>query len=301
MIRLTAGVPAFNEEERIAVALHSLLDQDLPQGTDWDAIWVIASGCTDRTVERAGGIDPRVHVVEERERGGKASALLEIFRRVTGDLLVLLNGDARADRCAVARLISAVEGARPPYAAMARAVPEPGPDTPTAEAASLMWEIQHEFYSQLGDGTQAPNLSDELVLLPREALPPLLPGIVNDGGFIASWLQRVGGRTYYVPDATVEIAIPRRLRDHVAQRRRILWGTRQLKELAGISPGTVLQGSTSRPAAAVRLLRKASSAHTTGARSLAILGAVEGYARFLAATDRLSGRTDHVRWVGVPS
>src|SRR5580693_4068674 len=40
---LTGGMVAYNEEANIGPALRSLLEQELPDGVAWDAIWVVAS------------------------------------------------------------------------------------------------------------------------------------------------------------------------------------------------------------------------------------------------------------------
>ena len=110
---LAGGVVAYNEERTIRAALLSLLDQELPPGVAWNTIWVVASGCTDRTVEEAGLVaarDPRVRLVVEPVRTGKATAVTEVLRRAQGDAVVLLNADARAMPGAVAALWEAAEG-----------------------------------------------------------------------------------------------------------------------------------------------------------------------------------------------
>src|SRR5205807_10512433 len=61
-------------------------------------ILVVASGCTDgteRVVEDWAGSEPRLRLIREAERSGKASALNAILARFRGDILVLVNADTR--------------------------------------------------------------------------------------------------------------------------------------------------------------------------------------------------------------
>jgi glycosyltransferase involved in cell wall biosynthesis len=98
-IRLDAGIVAHNEERSVGIAIDSLRAQALPANVAWGTIWVVASGCTDRTeaiVAERSARDPRVRLLAQPVRRGKAAALKEVFRRARGEGLVLLNADARA-------------------------------------------------------------------------------------------------------------------------------------------------------------------------------------------------------------
>ena len=68
------GLMAYNEEANVAAALRSVLAQQGPH-VRLHSVTVVASGCTDRTVPRAreaAGGDPRVRVLEQPRREGKA-------------------------------------------------------------------------------------------------------------------------------------------------------------------------------------------------------------------------------------
>jgi glycosyltransferase involved in cell wall biosynthesis len=299
-IELVGGTVAYNEERRIGPAVRSLLDQELPGGCRWSRVLVVASGCTDRTAEEARKVDPRVEVVVQVERLGKASALLEIFARARGDYLVLLNGDAVAEPGSVAALLRSAQGAALPFAVMARPGPPADRTGGFTESIRLLWEIHHRFHLHIRSVGLAANLSDELLLLPIARLPPLPTGIVNDGGFMGAWLRREGGELRYASDAHVTIEAARRFRDHVTQRRRIRWGLRQVGTVVGIPPTTWQRYALTHPLAAYRLLRDTVRSEPRGARSLMVLGAAEMVALALAWWDRVPPRRDHVRWATLP-
>jgi glycosyltransferase involved in cell wall biosynthesis len=302
--RLVGGIVAFNDEPTIEPAIRSLLDQSLPTGWQWARIWVIASGCTDRTVaivRRMTDEDPRVSLVDHPAREGKAAALAEILERAEGDLLVLLNGDARADPFAVAHLVKRASREMGPFAVMGRPFPERGPNRSFSRGLEFFWEVHHrvhEFYLGRGDGT---HLSDELLLLPLAHRPPLARGIVNDGAFVAAWLRGIGGRPLYSPDALVRIDPPRGHIDHIRQRRRIRYGHRQIVQLTGIGSTTVGRLIRENPRAAWELLRVAYRCRKPGLAAALQIGFAEVLAAALAGWDRARPSRDYALWTRVSS
>ncbi|HXW67041.1 MAG TPA: glycosyltransferase [Thermoplasmata archaeon] len=301
---LTGGVVAHNEERHVAGAIRSLLDQELPSTARWSTIWVVASGCTDRTVERARAIaddDPRVRVVEEPERLGKAHAIRAILGRADGESLVLLNGDARAEPDAVGELLRTAGGVPAPYAVMGRPCVPPGMRGRWAGTLRLMWEVHHQFHLLLRSEGGGAHLSDELLLLSLRPAPELPDGIINDGSYLGAWLARQGGARLYAPGARVAITIPSRWRDHLQQRRRVRFGHRQVADVLGIAPTSLSRYALGSPASAVRVLLRARRAERAGLPSLAALGAGELAAAGLAGWDLLPPRRDHIRWRRISS
>ena len=295
---LSGGVVAFNEERHIEDALDSLLHQELPPGWKWGIVWVVASGCTDRTVEIARGVaarEPNVRVLVEAERGGKARALGEILRRAEGNALVLLNSDARAENGAVAELVRVASGESPPFAVMGRpVVPNLSPSR-WARMLRYMWDLHHDFHSELqrhGGGT---HLSDELLLVSLPAVP-LPQGIINDGSFFGVWLAQHGGGRLYAPAARVTIEIPATMRDHLHQRRRIRVGNGQVTALFGVAPSTLTRFARENPRRTIELLRGSIGTRRDGGRRFVQLGAAEVAATVLSLWDRFPPTKDHVRW-----
>lgn len=297
---VVGGLVAHNEERCVARAVRSLLDQELPAGYRWGTIWVVASGCTDGTVaaaRMAAAGDPRLRIVEEPERRGKAHAVLEVARRAEGDALVLLNGDAAAEPGAVRSLLLAASGRAAPFAIMARPIPGRSFPGPLAGAIGLLWDLHHEMHLELAAGT---HLADELLLVSLPLPPPALrPGVVNDGAFLGVWLTLHGGSTTYSPDARVRIEVPRRLVDHLRQRRRILFGHNQVARELGVAPRTLSTLAREQPERALRVLRRGLRAGGRRFADLLVLATGEALAVALATWDRIVGSTDHVRWARI--
>jgi len=299
---LAGGVVAYNEERTIRAALLSLLDQELPPGVAWNTIWVVASGCTDRTVEEAGLVaarDPRVRLVVEPVRTGKATAVTEVLRRAQGDAVVLLNADARAMPGAVAALWEAAEGHPAPYAVMGHNVAPLEEGVRISGAMRLFWNIHNELHRELTESGEATHLSDELLLLSLSGTPELPEGIINDGAFLGAWLAGHGGRRLYAHRAEAGIDVPLTLRDHLTQRRRIHVGNRQVAELLGVAPTTLLRYTLQHPREALSLLRRTVREDGHDWAELTFLVVAELASLALSVWDRLPPRRDHVRWARI--
>jgi glycosyltransferase involved in cell wall biosynthesis len=297
--RLVAGgIVAHNDEQRIESSIRSLLDQELPADYRWSGIWVVTSGCTDRTVEIVRSIaaeSPLLTLVVEEERRGKAAALNEVIRRAEGEHLVFLNGDAKARPRAVAELLARARGLAPPFAVMGCPSLPPEVDGRWGRTLGWMWRLHHEFHAdtlRMGRGT---HLSDELLLVSLPATPRVPVGVINDGAYLAVWLRQHGGSCWYAPGAQSVIDVPRSVSDHLAQRRRIHVGNAQVASLLGTPPASMPGLFLREPRRALSLLRRVTRDRSDLEAFLRIV-LLEGAALLLAGWDRVPPRRDHVRW-----
>lgn len=303
---LSAGIVAYNEEATLERSVRSLLEQRLPTESRWNDLTIVASGCTDRTVEVARRLaegDPRVRVVAETERRGKAHALREVFARASGDALVLLNADARAEPDAVAALLALAAKVPPgrPYGVMGRPRPRPLGGGPTwRRAVETLWQLHHEYHERLATRGGGAHLSDELLLLSLPVVAPLPEGTVNDGSYLGVWLATHGGSVLYAPDAEVEVEAPSTMRDHLAQRRRIHAGNLEVADELGRAPSTLVGASVDDPRGFVRILGH--DLRHRGAR-VASLGLLDALAWTLARFDRLPPARSYAVWprIGRPT
>lgn len=299
LLTLTGGVVAYNEERSLRGAVRSLVDQALPEGFAWGNLWIVASGCTDRTVAVAEQLcreDPRIRLVAEPERRGKASALNQVLRRAAGSHLVLLNADATAAPGAVAALLLATRGRTPPYAVMGCPTLPPERQDELSRMLRLLWAVHHQFHLTTLDHGGGNHLSDELLMLSLPSLAELPEGLINDGSFVGAWLDRNDGRPLYAPEARVAIELPYTLRDHLSQRRRIQVGHAQVARLLHTWVSTLPSLALRDPAEAVRIVRRGMAEERASLLDLALLLGAELGAGMLSAWDRLPPRRDHAIW-----
>lgn len=88
-------IPTWNEEKTISGKLKNTLALDYPKNKL--EIIVIDSGSTDKTKSIVGKFR-RVKLIAEKERKGKADALNKVFKKCTGNIVVISDSDCRLDK-----------------------------------------------------------------------------------------------------------------------------------------------------------------------------------------------------------
>lgn len=90
---ITIGIPAYNEEANIKYLLKSIKNQK-EDGYIIKRIIVLSDGSTDDTVERVKEItDPRIKILDYKERMGKSYHLNTFPKLTDSDILVLFDAD----------------------------------------------------------------------------------------------------------------------------------------------------------------------------------------------------------------
>jgi biofilm PGA synthesis N-glycosyltransferase PgaC len=106
-IRCSVGVTAYNEEANIGALLAALIDQHLHE-VEIAEIIVVASACTDRTVEIVKEYmaqDARVKLIEQVQREGKTSAVNLFLQATHCNICVLESGDTLPHEYAVEHMV----------------------------------------------------------------------------------------------------------------------------------------------------------------------------------------------------
>lgn len=91
----SVGIMAYNEEANIAEAIGTILGQRLASCSITELI-VVASGCEDRTIPIVADIarrDPRVRLIEQERREGKASAINLFIAAAGSPVLLMVSAD----------------------------------------------------------------------------------------------------------------------------------------------------------------------------------------------------------------
>ncbi len=279
------GLMAYNEEANVAAALRSVLAQAGPH-VRLHSVTVVASGCTDATVPRAreaAGRDPRVRVLEQARREGKATAITAFLDTVRdADLVALVGADTRLAEGALEALLAPFDD---PGVGMTggRPVPVNARTTLLGRVVHVLWELHHEI------ALRDPKLG-ELVAFRRvfDAVPA---DTAVDEAAIEAMIRRRGLRLAYAPGAVVQMKGPTTVSDFLAQRRRIHAGHVRLKRASGHTVSTMgLPG-----------VIRALVGHRPPAGTVAAAVALEGTARLLGSFDaRVAGR-EHRVWKAIPS
>jgi cellulose synthase/poly-beta-1,6-N-acetylglucosamine synthase-like glycosyltransferase len=219
---------AFNEEANVGYLLEALGRQKLPGFTLLEVI-VVASGCTDRTeaiVRESAVADPRIRLVVQERREGKASAVNVFLAEARGELLVLESADTLPKRDTLQRLL---EPFADPRVGMTGARPYPvnGGRFVMGYAAQFFWWMHHTL--ALGQ----PKLGEMVAF--RRFVRSIPPDTAVDEASIEAIVHRAGYRIHYAVDSIVLNRGPDSLRDYLIQRRRIVAGHLHLRQTQGYS------------------------------------------------------------------
>lgn len=207
------GVMAYNEAADIGALLVDLCAQETP-GWVVEAIVAVCSGSTDGTeavVRAAAARDPRVRLVVQERREGKASAINRFLREAPGDVMVLANADLRIPPGSLARLLAPL--AHPAVGMTGgRPVPLNRPDRFLGFLATLQWALHHEV------AMRHPKLGEFVAF--RRVVGALPAGTIADEATLEALVSARGYRLAYVPEAVVRNKGPETVGDFLRQRRR---------------------------------------------------------------------------------
>lgn len=288
-MRVAIGILAYNEEANIASSIESVRAQLGPHLAE-SRIWVVASGCTDGTVpiaRRAAEGDPRVAIVAEERREGKAAAIGTLIRAAAGhDVIVLANGDTRPEPGAIEALVAPFDD---PSVGMTGGRPCPVNDRAIAmgRVVHLLWDLHHRV------ALRTPKLGEMVAFRPVFGEMPRDTAV--DEASIEALIRRMGLRLVYVPDARVRMKGPTTVADYVAQRRRIHAGHLRLRRASGHAASTM-----SLPRI-LRAIREVVPRSPRQAVDLTFAVALEAAARALGAWDARPGGRDHRVWDAIPT
>jgi len=281
-LTVAIGVTAHNEEQNIGTLLARLRTVSLGAET---RIIVVASGCTDGTVpivERARRQDPRIQLVIEPERRGKAAAINQLLALARdADVIVGESADTLPDPGAIERMVAhfadpsvGMVGSRP--------VPEDDAGTFLGYCTQLLWRLHHAV------ATRSPK-QGELVAW-RNVVPELPPDAIADEAYLEAELTRLGYRLVYEPGATVRNRGPATLGAFITQRRRNHCIHRTLAASTRYRPATRDHLLLARLGISELL------AHPTRAHWLAAASIIELWASVLGLWDHRVARRDHALW-----
>lgn len=221
MLRAALGIMAHNE----AVNLHRLLGALSSLPAQVDPILVVSSGSTDGTGSIArshGARDPRIRVLEEPERKGKAAAINLFLDQLPPEVevCVLVNGDLLPEGDAVPLLL---EPFADPSVGMTGARPVPtNPATGWIHrVVRFQWDLHHRV------ALRRPKLGEMVAF--RRGVPLLPEDTAVDEATLESHFAERGLRLVYVPDAVVHNRGPDRLSELLSQRSRIWAGHLHLR------------------------------------------------------------------------
>ena len=231
-LRCSVGVTAYNEEANIGALLAALIDQHLHE-VEIVEIIVVASACTDRTVEivkETMAQDARVKLIEQVQREGKTSAVNLFLQATRCNICVLESGDTLPHEYAVEHMVRMF---RDPNVGMvgAQKMAVNTPDHIVGLLSHLRLRMEHELCLEI------PRLGEMIAF--RKAFDQIPPDVAMDEAFVEAIIVRQGMQVRYAPDAIVYNTGPTTVSDFVRQRRRNHAGHLYLKHKYGYKVSSI--------------------------------------------------------------
>ena len=237
----SVGLFAHNEEANIGFCISAILAQRLDRVRIVE-IAVVASGCTDRTTEIAASFqdrDPRVRLLIQERREGKASAVNLFLEHTGAPICIIESADTILDPEAIEHLVLpfadpavGMTGARP--------VPLNEPRGFTGRLVNFNWALTHAL------SLRSPRLGECVAY--RRIFDSIAPDTAVEEAYVEALIRRAGHEIRYVPKAIVRNRAPESVRTYLLQSRRYTTGHLDLKHRLGYSVSSMKPGRIVRTA-----------------------------------------------------
>jgi cellulose synthase/poly-beta-1,6-N-acetylglucosamine synthase-like glycosyltransferase len=194
---------------------------------------VVASGCTDRTEEIVAEFaadDPRITLLVQEHREGKASAINLFMQNASEKILVLSSADLQPAEDAIERLVAPL-GDSEVGMTSCRPVPVNDPSTFMGFAAHLLWNLHHEINMH---GFKAGEMTAF-----RKVFERIPYHTAVDEASVEPVVRGQGYGVRYVPEAIVYNKGPDTVGDFLRQRRRIYAGHLDVRQMLGYAVATM--------------------------------------------------------------
>jgi len=225
-MNISIGICAYNEEKNIGRLLEALQKQKTARINIVEII-VVSSACRDRTdeiVKSFAANDPRIRLIQQSGRKGKASAINLFLKAAACEICVLSSADVIPEEETIEKMCLPFGEKR---IGMSGAHPVPTNDKKTfiGFLSHFRWRMSHEvslFKPVLG----------ELVAF-RKVITEVPGNTAVDESSIEWKIKSLSYELAYAPDAVVYNKGPETLRDLISQRRRIYSGQLYLRKTTG--------------------------------------------------------------------
>lgn len=226
------GITAHNEEANIGRLLERVLEQRFSSVVLHEII-VVISGCTDNTeaiVREYATREPRISLLIQERREGKASAINLFMRQATQPILILCSADVLPEVDALEKLVAPLADANIGMTSC-RPVPVNDPNTFMGFGVHLLWNLHHEINLH---GFKAGEMTAFRKIFERIPYDTAV-----DEASVEPIVRGQGYKVRYVPDSIVYNKGAETREDFLRQRRRIYAGHLIIKESLGYAVSTM--------------------------------------------------------------
>lgn len=232
-IRVSVGIPAFNEEKNIAVLLKEILSQ---VGSNFKLleIIVISDGSVDKTNEIVSKFkNSKINLISEKKRLGKPSRLNQILQIFSGDVLILHDADiVLRDKYVYKKLLSQFIASDKTKLVVASAQ-SVNSETALAKAINNFFAAREYFRKEFDFRKTAYGTKAGAFVLAKDFAKKitLRADILNDDTFLYLLAKSKGLKVHFQVDAVVWYKVVQNTKDYRKQMIRFIRGSNQIRKL----------------------------------------------------------------------
>jgi cellulose synthase/poly-beta-1,6-N-acetylglucosamine synthase-like glycosyltransferase len=222
---ITCVVVVFNGEDRIVARVENLLAADYP--AEKLSVLVVSDGSTDATAERVRALDsPRVFLVEQPTRAGKAAGLNTAFTRCHSDLVVLTDARQRFAAETIRRLVAHFTD--PAVGAVSGSLEIEAASSHVGQAVGAYWDYEKVLRAAEARFDSCIGCTGAVYAIRRALFTPISPDTLLDDVVIPMQIAGQGYRVLHDPQATAFDPQPLEPALEQARKRRTLAGNFQM-------------------------------------------------------------------------
>ena len=224
---------AYNEARNIRALLEALIAQRT-RCCRLSEIVVVASGCTDGTesiVQTVARRDPRIRLISQERREGKARAINLYLRSSRTDFRILASADTLPADDAIEALVRPMVEDATVGMTGGRVVPVNGDRRFIDHSVHTLWRLHHSIAQHHPKMGEMVGFRDVVRRIPDDT--------AVDEVSIEAEIQKQGLTLRYVPEAIIRNKGPENLSDFLKQRRRIHAGHLEARKKSGYAPATM--------------------------------------------------------------
>ncbi len=215
-LKVSVGIPAYNEASTIAAVLKSILKQK-QEGWELKEILVYDDGSRDKTLKKIAEIkDERIKVFSDGMRQGKTTRLRQMFGEFGGDVLCMVDADLRLDGDSViTHLISSFTNQK--IMLVGGNVTPEAPETFIQRCIYSTFDVFYQSRLHINKGDNIFACGGIFAIRHHLADKTHFPEIFNEDAYLYLNCKKLGYKFKYQDKARGFYRLPRTLSDYLRQ------------------------------------------------------------------------------------
>lgn len=239
MDSITIGIPVYKEEEKNVLRILDVFTK-IPKSIIKDIIVLSAppSDMNEAFFMKSMINDPRIKIISEKRREGKAKALEKIIRHANGESILFCDADILFDENSVLKILTTLKNNDGVVVATGRWCSIKKSNGFFDSLSEYICNTTHKLNMFLSNQSLPCKVHGSFFAIKKRMAKHIPKAIISDDEYFSYIGQKIG-RILYIPTASYQQKLPDNLRDYFKLRLRIITGHLYLKLNYSHSPPTI--------------------------------------------------------------